>query len=172
LWGQQHEADALESYKTKLDCDFTLNPAGIFISECGFLGASPDGVVTDHSECSVRLVEVKCPYKARNKSVEEMLDDPSFCCSLVNGEPVLKQDHDYYYQVQGQMAIAGVHVCDFVVWTPKNFLVVTQKFNETFWKTQCYPLLKNFYFNIMLPEIVYPKHPELPFDYTCLSLYS
>lgn len=172
LWGQQHEADALASYKTKLDCGLTLNEAGIFISECGFLGASPDGVVTDHLECSVCLVEVKCPYKARNKSVEEMYDDPSFCCSLVNGEPVLKQNHDYYYQVQGQMAITGVHVCDFVVWTPTNFIIIKQTFNETFWKRQCYPLLKDFYFNIMLPEIVYPKHPELPFDYTHLPLYS
>ena len=109
LWGQ-HEADALASYKIKLDCGLTLNAASIFINECGFLGASSDdGVVTDHLECSVRLVEVKCPYKARNKSVEEMYDDPSVCCS-VNGEPVLTQNYDYYYQVQGQMANTGVHV--------------------------------------------------------------
>ena len=171
LWGQQHEADALKSYKTTLSHDLKLSQVGIFVSECGFLGASPDGVVKDHMEHSVCLVEVKCPYKARTKSIDEMYCDPSFCCALVNDQPMLKQNHDYYYQVQGQMAITGIHRCDFVVWTRINFVVITLTFNESFWKQQCYPLLKKFYFNIMLPEIVYPKHPELPFDYTFLPLY-
>ena len=172
LWGQQHEADALESYKNSLDPGLLLSEAGIYIAECGFLGASPDGVVKDESGQSVCLVEVKCPYKARNKSIEEMYNDQSFCCSLTDEGPTLKNDHDYYYQVQGQMAITGIHTCDFVVWTPLNFITITLTFDEDFWNNRCYPLLKNFYFNIMLPEIVYPNHPELPSDYTGIQLYS
>ena len=171
LWGQQHETDALQSYQMSLGSGLTVHEVGVFIGNSGFLGASPDGIVKDCSGHTVHLVEVKCPYKARSKTVEEMYDDASFCCSLVNGKPTLRQDHDYYYQVQGQMAITGIHTCDFVVWTPLNFLVITLVFDEGFWKTQCYPSLKNFYFNIMLPEIVYPKHPELPLDYSHLPLY-
>ena len=49
VWGQQHEADALEAYKLTLESGSTLRDASIYIGDCGFLGASPDGVVVDHS---------------------------------------------------------------------------------------------------------------------------
>ena len=120
----------------------------------------------------LHLVEVKCPYSMRNKTVEEMYAVNSFCCHLVDGEPTLKHHHDYYYQIQGQMAITGIHSSDFVVWTPLNFITITIPFEEDFWKTYCYPALKKFYFNIMLPEMVYPKYPEHPLDYSYLSLYA
>lgn len=35
----------------------------------------------------------------------------------------LKQNHLYYYQVQGTMAIVGALGCDFIVWTPKSIKV-------------------------------------------------
>ena len=75
MWGQQHEDDALEAYKRTLPSHLSLHGAGFFVSSCGFLGTSPDGIVKDKSD-SVRLVEVKCPYKARERNIEEMLDDP------------------------------------------------------------------------------------------------
>ena len=105
-----------------LDPGLRIRDVGFFVGDCGFLGASPDAVGKNASGDTVCLVEVKCPYKGRNKTVEEMYDDKSFCCHLVNGEPKLKLNHDYHYQIQGQMAITGVHTCDFVVWTP---LVIT-----------------------------------------------
>ena len=101
-----------------------------------------------------------------------MYDDPSFCVSLEDGKPMLKTNHDYYFQIQGQMAVTGIHICDFVVWTPKNFITITVGFDETFWRTKYFPFLTNFYFNIMLPEIVYPKYPELSIDYSQVPLYS
>ena len=78
LWGQQHESDALESYRTTVASGFTLNEAGIFISDCGYLGASADGVVKDCNNKPTCLVKVTCPYRACNKSVEELYSDPSF----------------------------------------------------------------------------------------------
>ena len=141
MWGQQHESDALEAYRLTLDSSCTVNQVGVCISDCGYLGASPDGVVKDSNEDPIRLIEVKCPYKARNKSIEEMYSDPSFCVSLEDGKPMLKTDHDYYFQVQGQMAVTGIHICDFVVWTPTNFITIKVEFDETFWKTKCVPFL-------------------------------
>ena len=84
---------------------------------------------------------------------------------------MLKQNHEYYFQVQGQMAITGIHTCDFVIWTPSDFLVLSVLYDEIFWKTQCYAALKHFYLYVMLPEIVYPKYPELPFDYSHVLIY-
>ena len=172
LWGQQHESDAIDEYKKKLSHQNTVREAGIFISDCGFLGASPDGLV-DHLGSPITVLEVKCPYKARNMTVTEMCVDKSFYCSLdENFQPVLKRTHEYYYQVQGQMATTKIHQCDFVIWTPKQCVVETIEFDEKFWNDTCYPKLRDFYFNFVLPEIVYPKHPDLPFDYSSINLYT
>lgn len=49
-------------------------PTGLWLSNNGFLGASPDGMVnTDH------IVEVKCPWKFRTKNLEtEIKKDHSY----------------------------------------------------------------------------------------------
>ena len=62
-----------------------------------FLGASPDGVVIDSSEKVVCLVEVKCPFNAQEKTVEEACSDiRSFCSEIIDQQPCLKTSHDYY----------------------------------------------------------------------------
>ena len=99
----------------------------------GFLGASPDSVVQDNSGHVVKLVEVECPHKARDKHIEELLDDTSFCCCRQNNRISLKTNHDYYYQVQGQMSISGI----------QHILI---DFDETFWNSYCYPRSKSFLF--------------------------
>jgi hypothetical protein len=137
VWGQQHEPDALDAYKGTLGSDFSVREAGIYLGDCGFLGASPDGVVNDHSGDSVRIVEVKCPYKAREKTLDDMYSDTSFCLSLDDGVPTLKKNHEYFYQIQGQMAMTGIHICDFVVWTPFDFIVITVLFDRDLWNKQC-----------------------------------
>ena len=102
------------------------------------MGASPDGIVMDTAGRSVRLVEVKCPISAQDKTVEQACTDiKSFYCSIDEKKPSLKLDHEYYYQVQGQTAITGIHVCDFVVWTPKDLFVKTIHFDTEFWMDTC-----------------------------------
>jgi hypothetical protein len=41
----------------------------------------------------------------------------------VNGQLHLNKDHAYYYQVQCQLLVSEIKLCDFVVWTTKDFLV-------------------------------------------------
>ena len=176
MWGQQHEADALEVYKQSLGEEFSMERGGIFISlDHGFLGASPDALVKDRDGITVKLVEVKCPYKARQTTVCDMCRDGSFYCSLdSNSQPKLKDSHEYYFQVQGQMAVSNIHVCDFVVWTPMECTIECIQFDKQFWSEKCYPFLQKFYINFLLPEIIYPKYPALPFDYSPhnLSIHS
>ena len=172
MWGQQHEVDAIRAYKKSLKPGVFVEEAGIFISSCGFLGASPDGVVSS-GERTIKLIEVKCPYRARQGTVREICSNNAFCCSLdSNQQPRLKDTHEYYYQIQGQMAITKIHVCDFIVWTPNEFTVETIMFDEKFWKEKCYPYLKNFYFDLVLPEIIYPKYPEDPCDYSSFNFHA
>lgn len=37
---------------------------------------------------------------------------------MIDGHMLLKKSHNYYYQVQGQLATTQLPWCDFVVWTP------------------------------------------------------
>ena len=50
----------------------SLHRAGLYVSMCDFLGASQDAEVKEDSGDIVRVVEVKCPYKARNKTIKQM----------------------------------------------------------------------------------------------------
>ena len=78
VYGQQHEVDALGVYRKSIGSMFMVEETGIYISDCGFLGASPNGIVQDHSGHIVRLVERLCPYKGQNKTLKQMYDDNSF----------------------------------------------------------------------------------------------
>ena len=90
MWGQQHEVDAIRAYKKSLKLGFFVEGAGIFVSSCGFLGASPDGVVCSR-ERTIKLIEVKCPYRARQGTVREICSNNAFCCSLdSNQQPRLE----------------------------------------------------------------------------------
>ena len=165
-WGQQHEQDALHEYCQSLNGGLMLIKAGLFLDKCGYLGASPDGIVLDSSGQPVKVVEVKCPFSARDKTVEQACTEKSFCCSILDGKPRLKFNSEYYYQVQGQMAITCIHVCDFIIWTPKSLNVQTIHFDSEFWTRTCLPKLHHFYYSFLLPEIIYPQHPNMPHDYS------
>ena len=92
-----------------------------------------DGVINDQSGHAVRIVEVKCPYKARDKTLDDMYYDNSFCLCLADGVPTLKKTHKYFYQVQCQMAMTGIHTCDFMAWTPLDFVVIMVLFDQDLW---------------------------------------
>ena len=48
--------------------------------------------------------------------MEEACQDPNFPCTMINGVPRVKRDHKqgYYAQVQGQPALSGLPLCDFL----------------------------------------------------------
>lgn len=167
-WGREHEPVALQEYSQALPSTLSLTKAGIFIDESGYLGASPDGVVVDEAGHPIKLVEVKCPFSARDKTIKQACaESKPFCCDIIDDKCQLKVDHEYYFQIMGQMAITGVSTCDFVVWTTKDIHVQTINFDSGLWINTCLPKLKHFYFFFMLPEILYPNLSS-PHDY---SLY-
>ena len=64
-WGRDHEQIALAQYTSKiaeLHPNLTLQAAGLYIGQPGYLGASPDGVLVDVQTGVVHgIVETKCP---------------------------------------------------------------------------------------------------------------
>ena len=150
-WGITHEDVALQAYATQMEQQ--VYPCGIFIScDHPFLGASPDGVVFgDGSEMG--LVEVKCPYKHREHTLEEACSDKAFHLNWEEGQPRLKKTHDYYFQVTGQLGITGAAFCDFVTWTCNDMHVERIHFDGELWGHMVITLT-DFYRTALAPEII------------------
>ena len=112
-----------------------------------WLGASPDRIITDVNESpKFGIVEIKCPYSKRDVTVSEACEDNSFYCSMIDGNPKLKENSEYHYQVQGQMALTGASWCDFVVMTKKSISIERIRFNVAIWDVMC-QIINNFYFS-------------------------
>lgn len=143
--------------------DLAVSPSGFIVSSSHpFLGASPDGAVYDPSNCQepFGFLEIKCPYTARNISPKDACSDSGFSCIVDEntGCLLLKQNHAYFAQVQGQMAIGGRPWCDFVIYTSQGISVQRIKYDESYWSNELLPKLITFYDNCVAPEIVSPLH--------------
>ena len=99
-WGITKEKEAIVNFeKTQ---GLAVDKTGLWLNSSGCLGASPDGLVGE--EC---LIEVKCPYKHRNSTGQEILEDPNYCFEINDGEITIKATHPYYHQLQGQLHIGN-----------------------------------------------------------------
>ncbi|CAG9765790.1 unnamed protein product [Ceutorhynchus assimilis] len=117
----------------------------------GSSGASFDGIID-----ADMIIEVKCPYSANKYSPEDAVNKKKIKYVELNEEEnkvKLKKNCNYYYQVQGQLAIANAKICYFIVWTPLG-IAVEEIEQDDFWTNVMLPKLKSFYLDQMLPEIV------------------
>ena len=125
---------------------------GLTVSkEHPYLGASLDGFV-QCSKCGTGGLEIKCPYKWRGKHPSR-ITDPMFCSSLVNGKMTLKHQHNYYFQVMGQLGVCELDWADFYIWTKEGSCVERIYFNSDVWSTIMLPKLTSFYTNCFVPEL-------------------
>ena len=76
--------------------------SGLWLADSGILGTSPDGLVGETD-----IIEVKCPFHWKDHTVEEAVQEKSFYHNQEEGGAYrLKEDHHYWYQVQGQLHIS------------------------------------------------------------------
>lgn len=83
---------------------------------------------------------------------EECATDKHFYCMLEDGKLKLKTDHNYMFQIQGQLAISEKPWVDFVVWTKKGISIERISFNDEMW-SEMLPKLKLFYMLSFVPEL-------------------
>ena len=122
----------LQGRNGKNHVNFEILPAGLLVStKYPFLGATPDGLVSC-SCCDIGLLEVKCPYKYRDSDPHDINDTSFYLQRESDGTMMLNQDHDYYFQGQGQMAIWNRKYCDFVCWTTKGYVVIRIQYDDAF----------------------------------------
>lgn len=152
--GLEYESTALNQYR-KYMCTIG-KPVQVFKSglvvclESPYLGASPDGKVIDNG-CSepFGLVEIKCPHSMFDVTPLDACSHRNFYLEEVDGKPKLKHGHNYYSQVQGQMAVTGARWCDFVVYTRKGLSIERIPYDPPFWLT-LKESLRSFYFTHFL----------------------
>jgi hypothetical protein len=59
-------------------------------------------------------------------------------------ELILKKNHAYFYQIQGQLHITKRKVCYFVIWTPLGIYVEQVKLMNCIFCTQLIKYIFNF----------------------------
>ena len=117
--------------------------------------ASPDFLVGDSKEAfPYGIGEVKCPFSKREMTIEKACaTDTTFYLTFCNGKVTLKQNHAYYYQVQGIMATLRTKWSDFIVLTNKGLHVERIYFDSVFWEGKMLPELTSFYFQYLAPKL-------------------
>ena len=167
-YGIENEQVAVKEYvayqQTHGHPHLSVSPTGFYINkECPFLGVSPDGAVYDLSNMQqpFGFLEIKCHYSYKDSLPAEACSVSTFCCELnaSTGNVKLKENHQYYAQVQGQMGIGEQPWCDFVIYTKKGLSAQRIPFDCKFWEDKLLPKLVTFYDNCAAPETVSPLHP-------------
>ena len=141
MYGKEHEKDAIDHLSKKCNISI-LDPKKIVPKGLKWLVCIPDGIL----EGKDAIVEVKCPYKCSNDILENVAEtDENFCLELINGELRLRNDHDYFYQVQGMLNMMNVDICYFAVWSPTQFHHEIIHQDNQFWEEVMFPKLLDFY---------------------------
>lgn len=84
-----------------------------------------------------RLLEIKCPYTARESSPAEAINQGII--EFVKKDPATGQckldssKRGYFHQIQTALAVSNLKMCDLVVWTPKGLQEVKVPFDPLQW---------------------------------------
>ena len=146
--GLTYESVALKKFsemtgKKVLKSGFCIDP------ELPFLGASPDGFV----EGEDAVVEVKCPYQARNRKITPSALKHIPFLHEVDGKICVKKTHNYMYQIIGQMKLSKKSHGYFVVYTHEDLFYEKITLDEDFFTNNMLPKLKQFYDTEYCPYI-------------------
>jgi len=120
-----------------------------------FLGASPDRLVLENE--ALKLIEIKCPYSLFEKktSIDKQIKAGGFYLQMEHDKVVLRKNHDYFYQIQGQLNICGIDTCDLVVFVPpEDTQVVTIKRDQDFFNTEMLPKMSKVWFQYLMPHFL------------------
>ena len=91
-----------------MDDKINSYPVGIIVNPYSYwLAATPDrNVYCPDRYPTYGLLEIKCP-------VVDNISDAK-CLQFRDGQLSLKKNDNYYYQIQMQLAVTGLELCDFL----------------------------------------------------------
>jgi putative phage-type endonuclease len=136
-YGSFHEPGAIVDFQMETGFVATDNEDFFIHPEHDWLGATPDGFVSDGA-----LIEIKCPYGKRDNGQFKSIED---------------QQH-YYAQMQIEMACTGKQRCWFYQWSAHKSEAVCVSFDDE-WFAAALPVLAAFHARY-LSELDNPDHLE------------
>ena len=149
MWNKKEHAIAEYERQTGRSDGQVRYPVGLVAHpQLGFVAATPDGIVSNEL-----ILKAVCPEG--NTLLRNV--------ACLDGDLKLRRGHEYYSQVQVQMACCGARYCDFFVWTPRKTARDRIEFDPDFWE-QKIGKVHEFYMECVLPELVDPRKARgLPF---------
>lgn len=157
--GIKNEKQAVTDYVKKMQqeghCGLIVENCGFFVAKHhGFIGASPDGLVTDPSvENPLGVIEVKNIIVKDSEDLSLALIRKSICKS----DGMVNKSHMYYYQIQQQLFVVNRTWCDFVVRGSNGALYCKRVPYDPTWWIEKLANLESFYDSYILPELAYPR---------------
>ena len=166
-WGRKMEDTARQTYVTemsKIHANFKIKSVGLTVkADEPHLAASPDGIFSCDC-CGKGVLEIKCPFKYRD-GLEGCESDTSFC---LNENYDLRPSHPYYAQIQLEMYVCQMDMCDFMVWTKTGSVICRLQRDEAFLQ-QSIPRAEVFFKEHLLPELLCRREdPKLAENTLCL----
>ena len=171
-WGLEKESVARNGYikamNSKGHGEFCVTSCGLtLLPSHSYLGASADGIIIDPQRpTEPGVLEIKCPVSVDGESVLALAPADiaakykGFYLHNHDGQVHLKPTSNYFYQVQGEMAIKSCKWAHFVVWTPANGGSIFWEeipVNDQLWQCEMLPKLRQFFRDVLLPEILLRK---------------
>ena len=151
-YGTQYEGIAVQQWE--IATGKTADMCGMYLHPTGILGATPDRLLGEEG-----VLEVKTLPKLAKKGItlEEYIRDNERLqgCPLYrkNGNYSLKNTHQHYHQIQGQMYLTGRKFCTIVYWIPAHMLYFDVPFDKTWSETNIQKLM-NFYKTEFLTRVL------------------
>ena len=152
-YGRRMESVAVDKYASIMK----RSHKNVNVSECGlcvlkdnaYIAASPDRLVS--CCCGTGVLEVKCPLTSAGKE-----PSPETVSCLMYGDHdivILKRSHQYYYQVQTQLAVTGKSWGDFFVYSQAGYYLERIVFDEAWW-AEVLPCLTYFWEKCVAPALM------------------
>ena len=138
-----------------------MEPTRLWINlKYSWLACSPDGLIKDNEGDGVLEIKWIANKKFRNESVLKYVKESKTGCLNIkdNGELELKKNHNYYFQIQGQLFVTQRKFCDFAIFTENDQFIQRIYYDKSFFYEKCYTKLKQFYFLSYLPEYILRNH--------------
>ena len=144
--GIQNEPKAAIIYSQTIQGMANIYPCGIIINPWAcWLAASPDRKVYFPDRTPpFGLLEIKCPQADSVLEIKYLIKEGQ--------QLTLNPRHAYYTQMQTQMAVCGVHWCDFFVWCKNDYHLETIHFDPVFW-ADVKEKVDDFYFSYFIKYV-------------------
>ena len=151
-----HEASAIATYQESTG--HHIQPNGLVLLPCGFLGSSPDGIIVDISQegaATQGVLEITCPWFHRNSSINQMVaeevkgKDKKTSFFLTTTKDINKE-HIYWHQVQAEILAANGTWAHFVIWTTVDCAILRIE-KDLAWEAKYVPMLKELCLNDLIP---------------------